>query len=666
MSEYTILSPWLRIRIIITTLIFVGLFGFVIRKAHRLQIVEGSRLREMAEQQYLKAVELPSRRGTIYDRNGSPLALSVEVDSIYANPRMIGDSAVEVGRALSKVLGLDPYVLQKQLAVDRYFAWVKRRVSSQEAKQVRSMKIRGIFLTKESRRFYPNRGLGSTVVGFAGTDSRGLEGIELSFDKWLKGSPMRVSGLRDAMGRHVFNEGAEQNAPSNHDLRLTIDKSIQFETEQALAEAYKEVRPQTGWVAAVVMNPQNGDILAMGSAPSFDPNQYKQAKPWQWRNHALADAFEPGSTLKVFSVATALEVGAIRPQDVFYCERGRWRVGRYTIHDTHPHDRLDVAGILQKSSNIGVSKIALRLGKDRLYQGLKQFGYGQKLGLELPGARAGLLYSPKRWSDVALSNISFGQGMTTTVLHIAQSFSAIANGGVMMRPRLVLSIRNNQGKTIREFPLSSTAVLSKNTADRLLTMLTGVTEPGGTGTAAALEHFTVAGKTGTAQKVDPVTRSYSTDRWVSSFVGVVPATSPRLVIAVVMNEPGGDKHYGGEVAGPIFKRIAEQALAYLGVKPDKLPKKEEKFRSKSEPLVAEGYIDEAHSDSAAMETVVNDSNEMIVPDFTGMSLVEVVEVARKQQMKLELDGSGVAVSQSPGPGPASRKMVCRVSFRPPG
>ena len=659
-------SRWIRWRLILVALLLCGAFGLVVNRAYRLQAIDGPRLREMAEQQYLKEIELPPRRGTITDRHDIPLAVSVDVDSVYANPRQAGERAAETAPQLAEALGLERWALQKQLSSRRYFVWIKRHVTAAEARAVRDLKVRGVALTKESQRFYPNHGLGSSVVGFAGTDAKGLEGVELGFENWLRGTPRRIAGLRDALGRSVFADGAQPTDTATHDVQLALDKSIQFESEQAVAEAFSEVRPETGWVAAVVLDPRNGDVLAMATAPSYDPNRYQEAKPSQWRNRAVADAFEPGSTMKVFSIGAALELGVVQPGDRFDCERGRWRVGHYTIHDSHAHEQLTVAGIVKKSSNIGAAKIGFLLGKQRLHHYYQRFGFGERTGTELPGERAGVMRGAARWSDVALANIAFGQGLTTTVIQLAQAFTVMANGGVLMRPRLTLSIRNERGERVKEYAPSGHRVLSEAAAERMLQLMRAVVEPGGTGEAAALERYTVAGKTGTAQKVDPVTRLYATDRWVSSFIGLVPAVKPRLVIAVVVNEPGGDKHYGGEVAGPVFKRIAERALAYLGVKPDR-PAPDPTRRRAPAPVLAgseAGFVDEENAPPLPGEG--GPDGDVLVPDFTGMSMVEALAAARRADLKLELEGSGRAVGQSPGPGPAARQTLCRVSFRPPG
>ncbi|MFH1130965.1 MAG: penicillin-binding protein 2 [Pseudomonadota bacterium] len=566
-SKKTEISRWIKIRIIFVTLLILSGFVAVGVRAYQLQIKEGARLREMAEQQYLKEIELPSRRGMIYDRNVAPLAVSVDVDSVYVNPRMIGKQAKVVAKKLSPVLNMNTKQLVEKFQSKLYFRWVKRRINPKIAKAVSELKIKGVFLTKESRRFYPNRELAGTVLGFAGADGKGLEGLELKYDGWLRGSRVRFPGLQDALGRQVLSKGFDAAHTVGHDLLLSLDKFIQYETEQAIATA--TVRPNTGWVAAVVMDPHKGDILAIANTPSFDPNLFHEAKPIQWRNRTVTDAFEPGSIMKPFSVAAALETGAIRSQDIIDCGKGQWKVGKHTIHDTHDNGKLSVKGVLQKSSNIGVSKIAFSLGKERLYKMLRRFGFGRATGVGLSGERAGVLRRPNQWSTIGLANISFGQGMTATVMQFARALAVMANGGILIEPRLVLEVRKPNGDAVESFPPRGVRVLNEKVADEIREMLASVTEEEGTGTNAALKRFKVAGKTGTAQKVDPSTGAYSKELWVSSFIGIVPVEKPRLVIAVVVNEPSGKKHYGGEVAAPIFKQIAEKALGYLGVKPDK-------------------------------------------------------------------------------------------------
>lgn len=558
---------WIFFRMILVIVLVFGAFGMVGVRAYRLQIEEGSRLLEMAEQQYLKDVDLPSRRGIVYDRHGAELAASVEVDSVYVNPRMIKDKRNYVAQKLSKILGLNKIELMNIFKSKSYFRWVKRRISPQIAKKVDALKIPGVFFANESKRFYPNKVLGAAVIGFAGIDGKGLDGVELSQDGWLRGSRVQIPGLRDALGRPVYSEGFDATPASGHNLFLTLDKFIQYQTEEALKTAL--LRPNTGWAAAVVMDPKTGDILAMANYPSFDPNNFSKASPQLRRNRAISDEFEPGSIAKVFSVAAALENRAIKPSDTFFAENGKWRVGKHIINDTHGHGVLTVTQCLEKSSNICASKIAFKLGKESLYKTLRKFGFGQSTQIALSGERMGVIWPPNRWSNVGLANISFGQGMTTTLLQITRAFSAIANGGMLMDPRLFIKIQNPAGQTIRTVVPNGVRIIRREVADEIRKMLVYVTGKEGTGKKAAVDHYTVAGKTGTAQKVDSASGKYSDRLWVSSFLGMVPASNPKVVITVVLNEPEGKRYHGGDVAAPIFKEIASKTLRYLGVKPDK-------------------------------------------------------------------------------------------------
>lgn len=660
-------TAWIRGRLVATIFVLFMLFGVVIWRAYKLQVVEGPRLREMAAQQYLKQMELPARRGAISDRQGAPLAVSVDVDSVYANPRMVGDRAPEVARTLAPLLELDVTALTQKLRSRRYFTWLKRRVSRALAQKVAALKIRGVMLQKESRRFYPNRALGATVVGFAGLDSRGLEGIERSLDRWLRGPPLRVAGLRDALGRELWTPQSEVPRASrlsrSHDVQLSLDRAIQHETEAALEAVYAQHKPK--WAAAVVLDTKTGDVLAMASVPAFDPNRFADASPKHWRNRAITDAFEPGSTLKIFSVAAALASGHAKDDEIIDGEKGRVRIGRHWIHDSKPHGEMTLRDVLKKSSNVAVSKLALRMGPKLLYRYLRAFGFAERTGVPLSGERRGTLRNPRRWSKVGLANIAFGQGMTTTVLQLARGLTAIGNGGKLMEPRLVLGIRDTTGKLAQSFPPRGRRVLSEGLAKRMLYLLGGVTERGGTAEAAALDRYTVAGKTGTAQKVDPVTGTYSEDKWLSSFIAVTPATRPRLAIAVVVDEPSGDKHYGGEVVGPVFRRIANGALRYLGVRPDKAAKPKKPGAPSNVPVAR--HRDTPQDEDLLAPPLPGDGprGQVLIPDFTGMSIAEVLGAARKANLELELTGSGRAVAQSPGPGPAPARR-CRISFRPPG
>lgn len=660
---------WIRWRVGLCVGALLLVLAFVVRRAYQLQVRDGLRLKELATQQYLKHIELPARRGPIFDRHGAPLAVSVEVDSVCANPRQVGAAARETAMRLAPVLGLARGELLGRLRSRRFFVWLKRRVTPQVAAQVRALQLPGVFLQRESRRFYPNGALAGALLGFSGVDGRGLEGVERSLDRSLRGSPLRVAALRDALGRNVLDQALGDGERQGDQVVLTIDKLIQHEAEQALADAHRSVATGSGWTAAVVMDPWSGDILALAQTPAFDPNRVAQARAQEWRLRPLADAFEPGSTIKLFTVLSALVSGVTHDRQLIDCENGSWRIGRRVIHDHKPHGLLSLAEVVQKSSNIAVSKLAFRLGKERLSQGLRRFGFAERTGLPLPGERAGVLYDPARWSDVALANIAFGQGMTATMVQLVRALAALGNGGRLVVPRLVLRTMREGARTAAETPVVRGArVAEESLARRMLAMMRGVTEDGGTAEAAAVPGYSVAGKTGTAQKVDPATGTYSKTKWLSSFMGLVPATRPRLAIIVVINDPAGASHFGGEVAGPVFKRIASQALRHLGVPPDQ-PDGESLARRGGGPAPALAPVAEAAHPPALPQAAGDAASEVAgpeVPDFRGLGLAEVIDRARASGIALRLRGSGIAVSQRPAPGAhAGGARLCEVTLSPP-
>lgn len=564
-------SRWTRLRMILTVAVLVGAFSLVLFRTYGLQTAQGARLRKLAERQHTKQVTLPPRRGSIFDRHRTPLAISIDVDSVYANPRQIKpEERLYVASQLADALGLDRWAVAQRLNSERYFVWIKRHITPKQSMRLDQLKLSGVAMVKESNRFYPNGGLASNVVGFVGLDARGLGGLEYAYEDLLRGRGRRVVRLRDALGRPVLASGRMDRPTAGHDIFVSIDRAIQHQAEQAAATAYSQVDPERGWVSIVVIDPQSGDILAMANAPSFDANNFGRSQPGERRNRAVNDAFEPGSAIKVVTLASALEHSAVHAGEIFDTGRGSFKIGRHVIHDSRPYSKLSVEDCLIKSSNICISQIAARLGRRRLFKALQQFGFGTKTGVRLPGERRGTLRDYRSWSDVGLANISFGQGMTATVLQLARAMSAIANDGILMRPRLVTAIRATDGKTMASFEPTGHRIIAASTANKLRKMLNEVTSERGTAPLAALAHYSTAGKTGTAQKADPTTGKYAEDRWVASFVGFAPATNPQIVVAVVVNEPAGKSYYGGDVAGPIFAQVARHALRYRGVEPDRV------------------------------------------------------------------------------------------------
>lgn len=556
---------WVKVRLALLGAVFLGLLLAVLGRAVKLQVFDGDVLEGMARDQYVRQIEVPARRGDILDRRGTPLAQSVDVDSVWVDPSMLPDVR-RAARALAKRLALDPEELEARLSRGKRFVWVKRQAKPQEVEAVKALGLPGLGFAKEPRRYYPQRELAAHVLGLVGQDGRGLEGLERAFHDELSGQAVQVAGLRDARGRKALVEGAaDTGSLTGASVTLTLDSHLQYVTERALAKAVEEARATAG--VAMVMDPATGELLALANHPRFNPNvppAAGDAGASVVRNRASQDLYEPGSTMKPFVVAAALEAGVVKPDTLFDCEMGAWNVGRHTINDTHPYGLLTPGRILQVSSNIGMSKMAQLLGRERLVEGYKAFGFGERAGLMLPGEGRGSLPFPR--AEVALATQSFGQGLTATAVQVTAAYGALANGGRLMRPYLVSRVVDPDGVVLVENkPTPVRQVVSPETARRVVRMLESVVTKEGTAPRAALPGYRVAGKTGTAQKVDPVARGYSAKR-IASFAGLVPADNPRVVIHVVIDEPKTDV-YGGLVAAPAFREIAVAALASLGVAP---------------------------------------------------------------------------------------------------
>ncbi|MFH0902778.1 MAG: penicillin-binding protein 2 [Pseudomonadota bacterium] len=558
---------WVRLRALCAAWILAGLFGAVGYKAWSVQIGDGERLRALGKAQYLQVVKLQASRGSIRDCNGVELAGSIMVDSVFANPREI-ENIDETAITRAKVLDLDRASIAARLDSEKRFVWIKHRVSAEEAKRVRELELPGIALAPEPKRFYPGGTLAGIVLGFASMDGKGLEGLEYSLDKQLRGESLFVPALRDARGRMVLAEGMAERPPAGATVVLTIDRFVQYAAEQALLDAVGAHKARAGVV--VVLAARTGEVLAMATHPSYDPNDPR--KRGSVRNLAVTDAYEVGSVMKVFSVAAALDAGVVRPSDRIDIEGGRLQIGSKVVRDTHDgEDVISVSEVIKYSSNVGAAKISRRLGKERLAESLRRYGFGSRSGIELPGERSGFVRDPrdpKGWGEIGLATAAFGYGMLVTPLQLAVGMGAIANGGVLNPPRVVKQDAEQGGD--RESPArhgwsGGKQVMKATTAKAMAAMLATVLEPGGTAESIRIPGFVAAGKTGTAHKLDPRTRRYAADRYLASFVGFVPVEDPRLVIVAIIDEPRGGKHYGGEVAGPVFARVAEETLKYYGV-----------------------------------------------------------------------------------------------------
>jgi cell division protein FtsI (penicillin-binding protein 3) len=528
-----------------------------------LQAFHGQWLSERASRQYAKTIERLGKRGTIFDRNLREMAVSVDAMSIAADPEQIHD-VPGTAAALARALDLDGKSLRRRLGSGRSFVWVDRKVTPRQSASVLALSLPGITFETEHQRFYPNRTLAAQVIGFAGIDGRGLEGIEFHFDQDLKGSARRCTLLQDALGRGFSPTEADAAATSGDNLILNIDRNIQYFVEQALAEAVQGSEAKSG--VAIVMVPATGAILAMAHYPFFNPNAYADFPRDSWRDRAITDPFEPGSTMKIFTAAAALEHGGLTANTIFFCENGSWRIGQHILHDTHPHGWLSLQRIVQYSSNIGAAKICDRIGSKVLYRALTDFGFGEKTGIDCPGETTGCLMPYERWSDMDAGAISFGQGVSVSAIQLVTAVNAIANGGLLMKPYIVQAVTDPNGRLVRRYPPRKVRrVVSPATARTLTRILETVTQEGGTGTEAAMDDCRVAGKTGTAQKADAEGR-YAPGRYIASFVGFFPAEQPVATVLVVVNEPKKE-HYGGLVAAPAFHKIAVELMNYMSTEP---------------------------------------------------------------------------------------------------
>lgn len=628
-----------QIRIRIFGVLFILAFCVIAARAFQLQVVEAPELRARADQQRHHVVKLAPRRGSIVDRHGNPLAVSLEVDSLYADPVLIQDPAA-TARKLAPVLKMSQADLLKVLSdKSKRFVWLQRLLDPEVANAVRQLKIQGLAFIGERKRYYPQSSIAAHVIGFTGLDPRGLEGIELEYDRLLQGEPELLVSVKDARGRGLATAGSPlQEGRTGHNLQLTLDRSLQYVAEKELARVVRESKAIGGTL--VMLEPTTGRILALASWPEFNPNLAGRYPADQRRNRAVCDIYEPGSTFKPFLLAGILEDKLMTPDQTLYCEQGRYSVGGSVVRDNKKFGHLTLEEMLKFSSNIGFVKLGKVLERERYYHYLRAFGFGSKTGLDFPGEVSGMLRPPARWFEIDLAAMSFGQGLSVTPIQMAAAMGAIANGGVLMEPYLVETITDADNKVVRRrLPEVRQRVISEKTAAQVRDMMVAVTAPGGTGTRAVVPGFSVAGKTGTAQKVDPVTGGYSVDKRIASFIGFVPAENPAMVIAVTVDEPAGDV-YGGQIAAPVFARVAGQSLNHLNILP----------RGQVTTLMAELASSEPLPDLAPLLPVRDSGNGLVMPDFKGMSYRQVLQTMQQQGLNLKLTGSGRVVDQYPGAG----------------
>ncbi|HVY05150.1 MAG TPA: penicillin-binding protein 2 [Burkholderiales bacterium] len=556
------LSPALSVRLPVwraRLLLLLVFFGFMVLAARALYL-QGLRndfLQQKGETRYARTLEISAHRGMVTDRNGEPLALSTPVESVWAAPvdaELNSDQRARLG----KVLGMDALELKRKLSeTDRDFVYLKRQLPPEQAAKVVQLNLPGVFLQREYRRYYPAAEVTAHVVGVNGVDDNGQEGIELAYQDWLRGKPGSRRVIKDRLGRVVEDVESIRAPQEGRDLALSIDQRIQYLAYRELKSAIALNEAKAG--SLVVLDVTSGEVLALANWPTYNPNNRDTLKVGRSRNRAVVDLFEPGSTLKPFTVAAALESGLVSPGSMIDTEGGRYMVGNRTIHDAHPEGILTVAQVIQKSSNVGSAKMALAMAPQKLWTMLSDVGFGVQTKVGFPGEASGHLRAYQTWKPIEQATMSYGHGISVSLLQLARAYSVFATDGELKPLTLVR----------RDQPVEGKSVISARTAASVRKMLEMVTQPGGTATRAQVAGYRVAGKTGTAHKL--IGASYASDRYVSSFVGFAPASNPRLVIAVMLDEPGGKSYYGGEVAAPVFSTVMAGALRLLGIEPDASP-----------------------------------------------------------------------------------------------
>jgi cell division protein FtsI (penicillin-binding protein 3) len=666
-----------------SVVVTLGLGGAAM-KAWALQVDDGDHYRALAERQHAMRLDIPAPRGEVVDAQGRPLAISADADSIWANPREVRD-VTGTAEKLAKLIDGDAGMLEAKLGGDRRFVWIDRHVTPDVAKAVRDAKIRGIEVASEPRRWYPAKSVAGPVIGRADIDGNGLDGIELGMNDLLMGKRGTARALRDAHGRKML---AADLAPAEAgaSVKLTLDRSIQAVADEALAEAVTKRKAKNGVV--VVLDVATSKVLAMSSFPTFDPNG---GNVHGARNRAVTDAYEAGSVLKVFTIAAALEDGAVKPTTGFVTGNGLKVRGRpRPITDTHPEPYLTVTDIMKVSSNIGATRIALRLGSEKVYSYFKQFGFGAETGIELPGEVGGKMRPGSTWRESELATMAFGYGLTVTPLQIAAALAAIGNRGVYRAPRIVEEVVDGDGTVVYRGSAEPRQMMSTKHADEVVAMLAAVFEKGNgpgtlSGTAANIDvpGFRCGGKTGTAHKYDPALKSYSLNRYLSSFIGLAPIDNPRLAIVVMIDEvPRDGDYYGGLVAGPVFAKVASESLRYLGVPGEKIIPRD--ARGKPIPLDANGkplpqdrwgnyiqpkppkkpavVVEEPALEVEPVPEPEPDPAAIMIPDFRGMGVGRALDEARKLHLEVEVVGSGQVVEQDPAPGPTLQAERIKLRF----
>lgn len=644
-----------RLRWLVVWVFAVLWMAVVLGRLSYLQLICYGDYLTKAQHQQQRVFEISPKRGVIYDRKGRELAVSLPMDSVFGDPAEIADPEM-VARLLAPALALPADELEMKIREARTPVRLAKKLSPETVQRIQDMNLRGVFFQKENRRVYPQRELAAHVLGYVDVDEKGNGGIEYALDKQIRGRPGKMMVMAD--GRRRWYDRRESAADPGASVTLTIDETIQYIAEKELERAIGETHANNGTV--VIQDPSSGELLAVAVRPTFDPNNAGSFPDETRMNRAVTAAYEPGSTFKVITMTGAIENGAARPTDLVDCQMGSILVAGRLIHDWHPFGILSVEDVLAHSSDVGSIKIALRLGAPKFYETIRSFGIGQSTGIELPGENRGLLRPVENWTASSIGSIAIGQEVSVTPVQIASAFSALANGGTLYRPRIVREVHGGTTSYSRPAMEPEQVTDAKTAATVRGMMETVILE--GTGKPAQLDGWTAAGKSGTAQKIDPKTGRYSPDQYNSSFIGFAPVNEPAVTIVVVLDSPVG-AHHGGEVGGPVFKRIAEQVLAYLNVPHDVPQAPEEQMAQKRTPASTtvtaevekgnddsraryEAAVRKNESKASAPTIAFGEQEQVVVPNLAGQTVRSVTEACSRLGLVPSLVGSGVALEQS--------------------
>ena len=699
LSRQTESQPDVSIRRTLFVAAFVAfwMLGISARLVY-LQVSRHDKLVARAQQQQQDAIEISPARGAVLDREERELARTIDTTSVFVAPDEFRkdkkDTEAQITEAiectalsLASLLDLDQKTVFNQINEarnsGRRFLWIARRIALDKAQSLEAMALTGVHTRKEPKRFYPNGSLAANVLGFVGLDGKGLAGIEQVYNEKITGEPGKIFIEKDSLGRAY--ESTEVPGRPGQTVVLTIDQSIQYQAEAALTTAIEQSGAKAG--TAIVLDPHTGDILALANAPTFDPNNAGAASPAARNNWALQNIYEPGSTFKIVAFSAAIEKGLAKPDDHIDCQMGAITVAKRVIHDHHPFGRLTITEALAKSSNVAAIKLGLRVGDPTMHEYITRFGFGSRTGIELPGETAGIVRPVSRWQPSSIGSVAIGQEVGVTPLQMVSAFGALANDGVRIAPHLIREIRNASGAPVYRPNLEQRRVISQETARALRGMLEGVTL-NGTAKKAQLDGYTAAGKTGTAQKIDPKTKTYSTTKFVASFVGFAPVNNPAVVIIVVIDEPGGAYH-GGDVAAPVFRQIAEGILPDMGVIPDtdfkateliaravETPAQIARKQRNEEKRIENELRQEKTRESTMPRVAARDnkggeivyavaaSNAILMPDLRGRSVRDAARACARLDMQVEARGEGGrVVGQTPQAGAELRPgQVIYVDF----